>query len=72
MKEHALRRGQGMTEYIIIIVVVAIAVLFVVKELGGTVGERYTAAKDDIEKNLTVPGSSGTGAAGAPGGGNGS
>ncbi|MBI4612824.1 MAG: hypothetical protein HY720_04365 [Planctomycetes bacterium] len=70
MKNHALRRGQGMTEYIIIIAVVAIAVLFVVKEFGGTVGGKFTEAKGTIQTNLDASGGSGAGGgAGAGGGG---
>ncbi|MBI4615590.1 MAG: Flp family type IVb pilin [Planctomycetes bacterium] len=61
--KHLLRRkqGQGMTEYIIIVVLVAIAVLLAVKIFGGTVKTKFTESKDTVNTNLDA-----TGGAGAP------
>ena len=50
------RKGQGMTEYIIIVVLVAIAVLVAVRLFGDTVRGKFEGTKDRVEKELKPEG----------------
>jgi len=46
------KQGQGMTEYIIIVVLVAIAVLVAVRLFGGTVSEKFDGSESTIDTQL--------------------
>ena len=46
------KSGQGMTEYIIIVVLVAIAVLVGVRLFGGTVREKFDGSQQTVDSNL--------------------
>jgi Flp pilus assembly pilin Flp len=52
----SLRReeGQGMTEYIIIVILIALAVLIAVRFLGSKVEEKTSAAGEKVG-GLTIP-----------------
>jgi Flp pilus assembly pilin Flp len=52
----SLRReeGQGMTEYIIIVILIALAVLIAVRFLGGKVQEKTSEAGEKVG-GLTIP-----------------
>lgn len=52
----AARRGQSMTEYIIAIVLVAIAVLFGVRLFGARVQEKYIGSDATIDQQLDASG----------------
>ena len=45
---HNDEKGQGMTEYIIIIVLVAIAVIFVVTQFGGKIKEMFSGSTESL------------------------
>jgi Flp pilus assembly pilin Flp len=47
-------RGQGMTEYIIIAILVALVVMFTVNRFGGAIKDRFFAAEKAIS-SLDVP-----------------
>ena len=48
------QRGQGMTEYIIIAILVALVVMFTVNRFGKTIRDRFGAAEDAIG-GLDIP-----------------
>ena len=48
------QRGQGMTEYIIIAILVALVVMFTVNRFGGAIKGRFSAAEKAIS-GLDVP-----------------
>ena len=53
MKKFTLEKsGQGMTEYIIIVVLVAIAVLVGVRVFGSTIRGKVDGSTNTIEQNL--------------------
>ncbi len=57
MKKMTLKKsGQGMTEYIIIVVLVAIAVLIAVKVFGGTVREKFNGSESTVNSSLDTTG----------------
>ncbi len=45
------KRGQGMTEYILIVALIAIVVIAGVRLFGGKVNEGFERAADQIEEN---------------------
>ena len=46
--------GQGLAEYMILLLLIAIASIVVVKQLGGVVRERVRDAKEKIVQNIDV------------------
>ena len=48
------QKGQGMTEYIIIAILVALVVMFTVNRFGGAIKGRFTAAEKAIN-SLDIP-----------------
>jgi Flp pilus assembly pilin Flp len=48
------QKGQGMTEYIIIVILIALAVLIAVKFLGSAVSEKTSAAGSKVG-GLSIP-----------------
>ncbi|HDQ26488.1 MAG TPA: Flp family type IVb pilin [bacterium] len=53
MKLLAKKKGQGMTEYILIIALIAIVVIAGVRLFGGKVNEGFRDAAEQIEQNTT-------------------
>ncbi len=48
------RKGQGMVEYILIIVLAVIVVIAGVKLFGGTVKEKFSKAADKVEQEAVI------------------
>ena len=48
------RRGQGMTEYIIIVGLIAILLVGAVKAFKDKLSETYTKSTESIDKNVTT------------------
>jgi pilus assembly protein Flp/PilA len=46
-------RGQGMTEYIILVALIAIAAIAAVKYFGGKTRDSFQAAGDSVSTNVT-------------------
>jgi len=47
-------RGQGMTEYLVLLMLVAVASISTVVGLGGTIRAKIKEAKDQINKQVTA------------------
>ncbi len=52
LKLHNDEEGQGMTEYIIILVLIAIFVIVVVKVFGKKIKELFTKSKEEMDTNI--------------------
>ncbi|MBI4615805.1 MAG: hypothetical protein HY720_19455 [Planctomycetes bacterium] len=63
-KTFSRKQGQGMTEYIIIVVLVAIAVLALVKAFGSTVSEKFKGSTSTVSNQLDASGSGKNGPSG--------
>ena len=48
------RRGQGMTEYIIIVGLIAVGLITAVQAFGGSLSNAFTKAQTSIDKNVTA------------------
>ena len=59
MKTIRNRRGQGMTEYIIIVALVAIASIAVVTIFGNQIRELFSASTQNLQGNAVDPTSAG-------------
>ncbi len=46
-------RGQGMTEYIILVALIAIAAIAAVKYFGGKTNDAFNAAGDKVQSGVT-------------------
>lgn len=46
--------GQGLTEYLILLFLVAVASIVVVKQMGATIKERFEHSKESIVRNLEL------------------
>jgi Flp pilus assembly pilin Flp len=69
MKKRVMnQRGQGMTEYILIIALIAVAVIVAVKMFSGSLSGGFTSAAGAISTNTGATGAVGN-IAGAAGGG---
>lgn len=68
-RRNAKQAGQGMTEYIIIVGLIAIFLITAVKSFGGALEGTFGAATEKIDKEVTAA-INGAGSGSAPGGGN--
>jgi Flp pilus assembly pilin Flp len=48
------QEGQGMTEYIILVALIAVAALAAVKYFGGKTKDSFNAAGDAVQNNVTA------------------
>jgi Flp pilus assembly pilin Flp len=48
------QEGQGMTEYIILVALIAVAALAAVKYFGGKTKDSFNAAGDSVQNNVTA------------------
>lgn len=48
------QRGQGLTEYLILVLLVAVVSIGVVRGLGGVVKDKIRMARDHIEKEVVL------------------
>ncbi len=48
------RRGQGLTEYAILMVLVVMGSVVIVKSIGTQLNIKLTSVRDDINKKITV------------------
>lgn len=67
----AARKGATPTEYMVMLILVAMVVLGVVKVFGGTVSQKYAEATDPLSNTLASDGSGSRGAAAGDGSGGG-
>jgi Flp pilus assembly pilin Flp len=49
-------KGQGMMEYVLIAIVVGLIVLFIAAKFGGTLTNRFTAAKSTVDSTKITSG----------------
>lgn len=47
-------KGQGLTEYIILLLLIAVASITIVRSIGTTVESKLTVARDHIEKDVSI------------------
>ena len=52
---HSEERGQGMTEYVLIVVLIAIAVIIVVTLFGGRIKAMFSGATQQLSTVSTIP-----------------
>jgi Flp pilus assembly pilin Flp len=50
------QKGQGMMEYVLIAIVVGLIVLFIAAKFGGTLTNRFSAAKSTVDSTKIVSG----------------
>ena len=55
VRKNGKQSGQGMTEYIIIVGLIAIFLITAVKTFGGALNETYDKATDKIRTDVTQP-----------------
>ncbi len=48
------RRGQGLTEYLVLLFLVTVVSIGVISQLGGMIKQNMRQAKDTIERHLTL------------------
>jgi Flp pilus assembly pilin Flp len=48
------QKGQGMMEYVLIAIVVGLIVLFIAAKFGGSLTNRFSAAKDTVDSTKIV------------------
>lgn len=49
-------KGQGMMEYVLIAIVVGLIVLFIAAKFGGSLTNRFSAAKDTVDSTKITSG----------------
>lgn len=50
----ANRKGQGLTEYLVLLLLIAVISISAVKVLGGTIKDKIQLAQRHIEKDITL------------------
>ena len=50
----ANRQGQGLTEYLVLLLLIAVISISAVKVLGGTIRDKIQLAQRHIEKDITL------------------
>jgi hypothetical protein len=50
----ANRKGQGLTEYLVLLLLIAVISISAVKVLGGTIRDKIQLAQRHIEKDITL------------------